>query len=490
MQEFEKQLDDLLASKKDTKKSEMQEVDEAIAILIERNLLATMDYEAFLLTLEARIKNIYHVAAKGVAAAFEKFPAEKQSAFVESLISTYDRSLTYQLIARLLHTGLVEEGMRMLSHCCERITDSGKKIPAKGLQTKLHAALFLIPDLREKPIKVILDGPSLTKNVIISILPILLDTKFQSKQKGNYPLFKEKILLHAHSTWKELPSEDRQDYKVCLSPYLEGKHLDDFIVNKDVRLEISDEFVSEFHLIGGSLKEANGKTDEIAGNCIPAPPAKANGGNKNRAAMDEVPVLKKEEAIAAVPAEYSPSKTSHKRTLSDAIPVLEDILSWVEESPVNPAKKLLAMLEDIEEIEATRVKQIEQGSQKIAILNDKIEALSSDNIALKNKLQSLKKDLDTKDGKIEALKDQMQTMGDTHQMKISEIIRESQEKESRTVQQIKNQIASRLQPLVNDFYLLKSESDLKEKCEGQYKIFNNIIVTLQKFFNIQVKKDE
>jgi hypothetical protein len=36
---------------------------------------------------------------------------------------------------------------------------------------------------------------------------------------------------------------------------------------------------------------------------------------------------------------------------------------------------------------------------------------------------------------------------------------------------------------------LNSESDLKEKSEGQYKIFNNIIVTLQNLFNIQVKKN-
>jgi hypothetical protein len=316
-----------------------------------------------------------------------------------------------------------------------------------------------------------------------------MDTKFHSKQKGNYPLFKEKILLQANNTWKELTGEERQNYKACISPYLVGKSLDDFIVNKDLRPEISDEFVFEFHLIDGSMDKTAGKTDEIAGKALQEIRVEANGGNKNRAAMDESPVLKEEEAIAAPPAESSPSETGLKKALSRALPILEDILSWVEESPVKPAKKLLAMLEDIEKIEASRAKQIEQTNQEIAILNNKIEVLNSDNIALENKLQSIKKGLDNKDGKIKDLKNQIQAIADAHQIKISEIIRESEERESRAVQQIKNQIASRLQPLVNDFYLLNSESDLKEKSEGQYKIFNNIIVTLQNLFNIQVKKN-
>jgi len=245
MQDFDKELNNLLQSIQKLPKAKRKEKHKKIETLITNQINQidqTQDFSSFLLTIENQLKRYYSVAAKGIVDAFSNFSENKKKIFLEILLLGHERTLIYHITVRILMVSF-NEGMNILSNFCTKITDDGKKVPTKDILNKLKSALLSVPELEEKPLKIILNDGSIDKNLILSIMPILLDS---TQQKKRYPLLKEKLILHTAAVWEKLSEKDQ--YNTCIRCYLKGKYIDSFFVNKDYKNRISKDFIHEFFL--------------------------------------------------------------------------------------------------------------------------------------------------------------------------------------------------------------------------------------------------
>jgi hypothetical protein len=475
MDNFEKKLENLLIERKKKKKSDLKDFDYEIVVLIGKHLTEIDEVAPFMAVIEKYMKNHYHIASKGIASGFSRFSDDKKKLFKESFLSAYEKSLTYQFISRLLEIGLTEEAMELLSYCCEMITNDGEKPPTKDLQKKLNAALLLIPELKEKPMRMVLEHAELSKNILISIMAVLMETKGNDKNKGKNLIFYEKLILHASKIWEKLSGNERDNYDNCISQYLAGKNVSDFLINVESKKNLSDDFIKEFF-----PEKAEVINDDVNKSII--------SDEIDSESTDDKPT----ENIIKTP--FTPSQSSindsKKESLIDALHAMEEILSWVTDSPIRESRKLLEKLEDLEENENNWTKKINVLKNENNSLKEDLKELNSKNILLEDKYQVIQSEIEQKNNKIIGLQNELKLLNESNQNKISEVVKESEARESRAIYEFKNQIASRIQPIIDDFYSLNSKTDFKEKSEGQYKIFNHIITTFQEVLNIKVLKNE
>ena len=486
MQDFDKKLEAVLESIKKLKKSEKKDKYPEISTLIAEQLDQTEDFASLLTTIENQLNNIYHIATKGILTAFSLFSEDKKQKFLESLASGHDRTLVYQIIARLI-PDFFENAMPIFKSFCRRVTDDGNKIPSIEIQKKLKSAFILIPDLKDKPLKKILDNGNIDKNIILSIMPMLMDID-QNKQKNNYPLLKEKLVLHTSKVWSKLSEEEQHDFKLCIRPYLRGDRIDTLFHRSELKNNLSQNFIDQFFPDEKKAQDTSAKQITSSAKVYHEKPEK-NPSNQPQKIDSKVPATANEINQKNEPL-VNEDRIPNKNIFADSMTVLEDILSWVEESPVRKARQLLDQMADLKERQSNWPQKIEKAKKEINLLKQKNEDLTNENSSLNSKLQAMNEEIAHKNNEIKDIEKQAQTMADAHKEKITGIYAENEERQKRAISEMKNKIASRLQPIINNFYLLKDESDYQARSESQYRVFNNIIETLQNVLKIEVSKNE
>ena len=482
MQDFDKKLEAVLKSIKKLKKSEKNEKYPEISTLIAEQLDQTEDFASLLTTIESQLSKSYYIATKGIPTAFALFSEDKKQKFLESLASGHDRTLVYQIIARLI-PDFFENAMPVFKDFCKRITDDGNKVPSIDIQKKLKSAFISKSDLKDKPIKKILDNGNIDKNIILSIIPILMD-----KQKNNFPLLKEKLVLRTSELWSTLSEKNQHDFKICIRPYLKGHRIDTLFHQKELKDNLSKDFICQFFPDENIVQDISARQITSSAKVFHEKPEK-NFSNQTQKVDSKLTATanvinhKKEPLV-------NEDRIPNKNIFADSMTVLEDILSWVEESPVRKARQLLDQMADLKERQSNWPQKIEKAKKEINLLKQKNEALTNENSSLNSKLQTLNEEIAQKNNDVKDIEKKAQTMADAHKEKITEIYAENEERQKRALSEMKNKIALRLQPMIDDFYSSNNDSDYQLRSESQYKIFNKIIEILQNVLEIEVSKNE
>ena len=180
MEVFENKLESLVKARAAQKKTEQKLFDDKIVNLLVNELTQTQDIATFFNIIETHLRNLYHVAAKSVTYGFSELSEDGQKIFIESLSAAYEKALVYQIIVNFLAKEKKDLGIQLFSNCCDRITNDGRKRPAKEVTKKIATAFFQVPDLKEKPMRIILEHNDLPKTVILCLATVLLWQRGQS----------------------------------------------------------------------------------------------------------------------------------------------------------------------------------------------------------------------------------------------------------------------------------------------------------------------
>lgn len=440
------------------------------------------DLGSFLNIVENGMKNLYHIASKGIVSGYRRLSEDCK--FIESIAYAYDRALVYQISSRFIAEGLISEGIKILSACCDQITDNGKKLPAKDFIQKLRTAFFQIPDLKEKPARIILEHENLPVNILICLTAVMSDNKI----KNIYPILKELTLLQTSFVWNKLSFEEKEDFKNLTASFFKdftGKKIDELIVNKEKKSLISDDFMNVF------FPDAKGETDAVQ-ETVTKDVAEEPMINEQLLQTGKTESAKSDTDTEGLKAFYHPnlqSKLSDEKIFKDAFPPLDamaDVVEWMQDIPQHELNKVSEWLEKHDDPMADLRQMESKLKDKIKSLNSEIDNYKTEKNELHKKVESLNKQIEEKNIDIRQLKADIKSQIKDHEEIVRNIITDGEEREKRLEQEFKNRIASKIQHLVDDFRYLKSESDLNVKSEGQEKVFCKLTEIFKYTLDIQV----
>jgi len=512
MQAFENKLAELNNSKKRNKKPE---IDKEISLLLNDQIQKAPEFEKFLSIVEKQSISP-KLLSIAIMSGLEKISEDKKKELMESLKSRYQKPIIYQIIAELLtQDSSAQVGMELFSYCCDKITDNGKKAPQPIINKMKNA--FEDNSLN------FLSERDLSKNMMICFLNLIFNQK-----KVRYPLIIEKSVVKASKIWEGLPQEDRRTYANCIKDIFKGKAIDDILINKELKKDVSPEFMKAVSL---SDKE---DLSEKKSDTRPLPSQKDQVKqfvpSEEKKATEPESVSDKEHSVeAASPSEgkkvAKPESVSNKKPQSfpsqkeeqyvkppfDPVQAMNDIVAWLE--PVLQAQKLFKWVEkkddeirayketegklrrDIDSLKAHNISlkdELEKSEQIIKGYREaegkqrhEIDSLKADNRDLNNKIKDLVNLKEQNRNEIDTLKEKIETDKQFYQERMKTFGRESEEREKRLISEMKNRMASRLQPLIDRFNFLKQASDMNDREESLIITFDNMVNMLKSLLNTQ-----
>jgi len=485
MESFETKLESLVKERATKKKSEQISFDDKIINLLVNEFTQAQDIATFFNIIETKLKNLYHIAAKSIPYGFSQLSRDSQKIFEESLSAAYEKALVYQIIVNFLVNEKEEFGIQLFSTCCDRITNDGRKRPAKEVSKKIATAFFQVPGLKEKPMRIILERDDLPKTVILCLATVLLDQRLETKQKQKYPILKEKILIKLAKVWGNMAARKRISFEKCIIPLLKEKQISDLLVTQDKNIQISDDFINKFFpkmsteiLIDEQKTKSNAFTEKE-----PVSEALVDESivHEEHSFLDRIKGIEK--SVLSVPSENKSLISPHFNPYL----AIDDLLSWIKDAPIENTQGLSDWLEN----QRGRINQLKEKErdQKSEIAN------------LKTEIQGLLKIIENKDGvirqkdatalekkaSIKALEEKIDLINMEWKQKFQAQASEGESREKRLLKEYKNKVEFRLQPLVNEFRTLNSETDIKTRDYAKDKIFMKIVETLQHILDIRVE---
>jgi hypothetical protein len=459
MQAFENKLAELINSKKRKKKPE---IDKEIILLLKDQIQKAPEFENFLSIAEKQLKNQPNLLSTAIVSGLAEISEDKKKELMEPLKSRYQKPMIYQIIDGLLtQDSSVQMGMELFSFCCDKTADIWGEKSWQDMIKKMKNAL------KDNSFKLLLEK-ELSKNSVICLLHLIFN---QNPDECRSLSICEKAILKASKIWEGLSHEDRTNYANCIKPLFKGKVIDDLLINKESKNAVSPEFMKAVSL--SDKENLSAKKDDTH----PLPSEK-----------DEVKqVFPSEEKKVAKPESVSNKKEPHASSSQkqakpsfDPVQAMDDIVVWLKECPMLQAQELFKWVEKKDD--AIRGYRETEGE-----LKREIGSLKADNRDLDNKVKELVNLREQNRNEIDTLKEKIETDKQFYQERMKTFGRESEEREERLISEMKNRMASRLQPLIDQFNSLKHGNDLNPREKGLVSNFDTMVSTLKHLLDIQVK---
>jgi len=450
-----KKIEALIEEKKNSNRKE--DVDKRIVECLVENLKQSKDYNQYLEDIERLLCRYYPLAASGMVAGFSVIPIDQKTLFVESLVASRGKPFVYHVSASLLMNSLFSDGIDILAKCCDPLTDYGTKSPTSEVKRKFESAFLTAIGLKEKPMKALLDRDGLSVGIVIFILSTLFDSaKSKGLKKNTYPILLGKALTHAEKVWGKLVGEKQKHFANVIKPIINTKKMEDILRTNGSGKVISKDFIEELFLENKNRLSENEETlpsSRVSQECLEydLSQTETNLDLKEKSPDDPKPIK--------LP-DFEPLK------------VVDDILAWIQDCPTQKTKKLFNWMEKNDPV----------------LLIGKIAKLSEENEELKSKLSHYETLLSEKNKENEKLKTDLQNSESWYLEKVRQMAAEHQDQEREDIQDLKDDVAQRIQPLIDDYLILKNQDDLDQKCYGMEKIFENFIEILKFGFDIEVAK--
>ncbi len=467
MMSFNHQLADVIEQRKKSKsKAKKKELDERLEAILTKELTTTQDFASFLSSVEQGFSK-YHLPAKAIVSSYSELSEQSRVVLLDSLKTNTNKSLIYQVIGRLLTETAEDEGFDLFQFCCENVTDQGSKVPAKSIQRMVGTALFLVPGLKEKPFKKILDR-ELSASMVLCLVPLLFQIGEDGRNK-KYPLLADKLILKAVQVWTHLDFEKRKAYARCLKPFFQGKRPSEIVFGEATLTRIPSAFMEAVHA---------SQSVPIAG-LDSTPPA----GTKPIKETEGVPQDIPEQAPG-------PFRTvSQMETGEPSGPRLFATPDQIDASfdPIAEIQRLLKWVQQTQRLNRTKEevnRQLEEENQR---LKNEAETLQKEKNTLSTGIQELRSAIQRQGGEIESISLKLETQEREHRQRIEKIVEESDKREKRKLEEMKNRIASDIQPLVDEICDLSREQDGESKSRKLTKLINTVVNLLKHAHSINLK---
>jgi len=258
MKDFETKLAELKSQQKRTSsKLEKKEILKARISLLQEGLIETEDISSFLKI----VAHYFKKPAKAIAGALDRLPETKKKSLLDCMKSNYKKALTYQLVAQLLVQEKILEGIDLLTHCCDLLTEGSKKEPEPDIREKIELAMFQAPSVEEKPLIILLDN-NLSMSVLICLLYVVFyrtnsigQDKLWAELRGEprdekkdklYIFIKYKLFLQSSKIWAELDAKQQKIFENIIG-WLPGRKtirdIKRFYLDDGLKNPIFDKFI-------------------------------------------------------------------------------------------------------------------------------------------------------------------------------------------------------------------------------------------------------
>lgn len=448
-------LASLIEEKKSPNSSE--DIDKKIVEYLSENLKHSKDYDKYLEDVGRIHGSYYPIAASGVAAGLSDIANDQKKLFIESLAASCGKAFVYYVSATLLLTNSSADGIDILTKCCDHLTNRGIKLPTAGSQNKFRNAFLTSRDLKEKPLKALLNHSELSAGIVIFIVSILFDNEnAKGAKKNRYPMLLEQAIIQTEKIWQKLSGEKQKFFTNAIKSIIEREKVDDRFWKNNNNSLISSNFIKEFFpSIENDISE-NKSTQ-------PSPNARQDSSERSPFETKKDTNLKAKESK-----DFAPKKLPDFEPLQ----VLDDIHAWIEDCPLQKSKQLYKWMEK---------------NDPTNLLNQ-IDTVAKENDILQSKTIQLEKQLSEKTQENEKLKLSLKSAEDHHLFKIQQLATEYEDKEKQAIKDLKDDVAMRLKPFVDDYLILKEKDDISAKCQGLEIIMENFIKSLAYRFDIKVIK--
>ena len=447
---------ELVQRRRHTKsKAQVSEIDRKIEALLESEVKKAEDFAPVLTTIEKQFTK-YHLPAKAMVSAFKELPERAKTALFESLRAKTDKSLIYQFVARLLGEGMVAEGWDLLSFCCDRVTENGKKRPSKSIISLIGSALFLVPGLKEKPMKIVVEK-DMSVSMILCLLPVIFDTELKERRDKKYPVIADKIIMSTVEVWTRLDAEEREMYTNYVAPVFEGRDIDDLLFNKELQKAIPSGFMTAVHMTEPDHVNEN-DSERLTQEDTQERPVR-------EAALTDVSTI-----ATIVPGPVKPAEDQAQRLSLvteqhfEPISAAQSLLSWVKNR-----QELVRNLSEAEENLQGENENLKQQVLRLTAENASFQQMGAETQSLVQRQQT----------EIKVLSEKIEAESKEHGRRIKAIVEESEKREERRLGEIRNRIASDLKPIINEIRLLSAEDDTASKARGLTKLFKTMIDILE-----------
>lgn len=455
MTDFETKLIELITQYKQTSsKIEKKEISGTQISLLKDELIKTEDYSSFLKIVEQNFTK-YHIPAEAIVDALHSIPEATEISLLGSIQANYEKALVYQLITQLLVQGKVSEGIGLLTHCCDQSTGGCRKKPPKDIIQKIGSAMFQVPIIKEKPLKILLEN-DLSMSVLLCLLHVVFDQTPKGKKNKVYTFIENKLVLQSFKIWADLESKDRKAFEDLIRPLLKNKTISDFYLDDGLEDSIFDKFLKSIKPTEkGEIKDSKDiylseSLTSISVYDIKPP---------KTAKIDRQPPIITVQQPKQIPDIFNP------------IQALNNLNSWII--------KTKGLIKDSEEKDKLL-------KNKIASLEQDIEKIKNEKSDLQGKISNLSSTIERNSSEIEALNEKLESKEREYQEKLRRVVKESENRENRAIDQMKNRIASDIQSPINQFISMSQANDLSSREKGLIRTFRTVIDVLSHLHKIGI----